>query len=34
MLNGRPFEDLLVLQAAFAYEQAHDWRTRRPDLRT
>ena len=34
MLSGRPFEDRLVLQAAFAYEQLHDWRSRAPGLDT
>jgi aspartyl-tRNA(Asn)/glutamyl-tRNA(Gln) amidotransferase subunit A len=32
MLSGRPFEDLTVLQAAYAYEQAHDWHRRSPAL--
>lgn len=32
MLTGRPFADLTVLQVAHAYEQAHDWHTRRPSL--
>jgi aspartyl-tRNA(Asn)/glutamyl-tRNA(Gln) amidotransferase subunit A len=32
MLSGRPFEDLTVLQAAYTYEQAHDWRLRRPPV--
>jgi aspartyl-tRNA(Asn)/glutamyl-tRNA(Gln) amidotransferase subunit A len=32
MLSGRPFEDLTVLQAAYAYEQAHDWHLRHPAL--
>src|SRR4051794_1471402 len=29
-LVGRPFEETTVLNAAFAYEQAHAWHTRRP----
>ena len=32
-LAGRPFEDALVLRAAYAYEQATDWHTRWPRLR-
>src|SRR3954454_15608311 len=32
MLTGRPFEDLTVLQAAHAYEQAHDWHRQPPAL--
>ncbi len=32
MLSGRPFEDATVLQAAYAYEQAHDWYRRRPPV--
>ncbi|MFN8523546.1 MAG: amidase [Chloroflexota bacterium] len=32
MLNGRPFEDGLVLNAAHTYERAHDWWARRPTL--
>jgi aspartyl-tRNA(Asn)/glutamyl-tRNA(Gln) amidotransferase subunit A len=32
MLSGRPFEDLTVLQVAYAYEQAHDWHRRGPRL--
>jgi len=31
-LVGRPFEDAGVLRAAHAYEQATDWRLRRPPL--
>ena len=29
-LAGRPFDELTVLRAAHAYEQANDWHTRRP----
>ena len=32
MLSGRPFEDATVLRLAHAYERAHDWWHRRPDL--
>jgi len=32
MLCGRPFDDLVVLQLAHAYEQAHEWHRRRPSL--
>jgi len=32
-LIGRPFEEETVLRAAHAYEQATDWRSRRPNLR-
>jgi aspartyl-tRNA(Asn)/glutamyl-tRNA(Gln) amidotransferase subunit A len=31
-LAGRPFDDAGVLRAAYAYEQATDWHTRRPPL--
>jgi aspartyl-tRNA(Asn)/glutamyl-tRNA(Gln) amidotransferase subunit A len=31
-LAGRPFEDATVLRAGHAYEQATDWRSRRPEL--
>ena len=31
-LAGRPFEDQTVLRAAYAYEQATDWRRRRPPI--
>ncbi|HCP23502.1 MAG TPA: Asp-tRNA(Asn)/Glu-tRNA(Gln) amidotransferase subunit GatA [Dehalococcoidia bacterium] len=31
-LAGRPFDELTVLRAAHAYEQATDWHTRRPPL--
>jgi aspartyl-tRNA(Asn)/glutamyl-tRNA(Gln) amidotransferase subunit A len=29
---GRPFDETRVLRAAHAYEQATDWRRRRPEL--
>jgi aspartyl-tRNA(Asn)/glutamyl-tRNA(Gln) amidotransferase subunit A len=29
---GRPFDDATVLKAAYAYEQATEWRARRPEL--
>ena len=31
-LAGRPFDELTVLRAAHAYEQANDWHTRRPPI--
>ena len=31
-LAGKPFDELTVLRAAHAYEQATDWHTRRPPL--
>ena len=31
-LAGRPFDELTVLRASYAYEQATDWHTRRPPL--
>ena len=31
-LAGRPFDELTVLRAAHAYEQATDWHTRRPPI--
>jgi aspartyl-tRNA(Asn)/glutamyl-tRNA(Gln) amidotransferase subunit A len=31
-LVGRPFDDALVMRAAYAYEQATPWRKRRPAL--
>jgi Asp-tRNA(Asn)/Glu-tRNA(Gln) amidotransferase A subunit family amidase len=31
-LAGRPFDELTVLRAAHAYEQATDWHTRRPPV--
>ena len=32
LLNGKPFQEASVLRAAFAYEQATDWKDARPDL--
>jgi aspartyl-tRNA(Asn)/glutamyl-tRNA(Gln) amidotransferase subunit A len=29
---GRPFEEEKILRAAYAYEQATDWHTKRPGL--
>ena len=29
---GRPFEEGTLFQAAYAYEQATDWHTRRPPM--
>jgi hypothetical protein len=29
---GRAFEEVTVLQAAYAYEQATEWHTRHPSL--
>jgi aspartyl-tRNA(Asn)/glutamyl-tRNA(Gln) amidotransferase subunit A len=31
-IAGRPLEDAKVLQAAHAYEAAHDWKDQRPSL--
>tara|TARA_B110000116_G_scaffold178768_1_gene154751 strand:- start:218 stop:1630 length:1413 start_codon:yes stop_codon:yes gene_type:complete len=31
-LAGRPFDEMTVLRAAHAYEQANDWHTRRPPI--
>jgi len=31
-LIGRPFDEATLLQAGYAYEQAHDWYTRKPPL--
>ena len=31
-LAGKPFAEAAVLQAAYAYEQATDWHTRRPPI--
>ncbi|HNP60042.1 MAG TPA: Asp-tRNA(Asn)/Glu-tRNA(Gln) amidotransferase subunit GatA [Nitrospirales bacterium] len=33
-LMGRPFEEAMVLRAAYAYEQATDWRVKRPVIRS
>lgn len=32
LLNGKPFAEAAVLRAGFAYEQATDWKGRRPEL--
>lgn len=32
MISGKPFQDPLVLRIGYAYEQATEWHTRRPDL--
>jgi aspartyl-tRNA(Asn)/glutamyl-tRNA(Gln) amidotransferase subunit A len=29
---GRPFEEDKILRAAYAYEQATDWRAKRPNI--
>jgi aspartyl-tRNA(Asn)/glutamyl-tRNA(Gln) amidotransferase subunit A len=31
-LIGRPFDEATLLQAGYAYEQAHDWHTRKPPI--
>ena len=31
-LGGKPFDEMTVLRAAHAYEQATDWHQRRPQL--
>jgi len=33
-LMGRPFEEVTVLRAAYAYEQATNWRMKRPVIRS
>jgi len=33
-LVGRPFEENIVLRAAYAYEQATNWRSKRPVIRS
>ena len=33
-LMGRPFEENIVLRAAYAYEQATNWRSKRPIIRS
>ena len=33
-LMGRPFEETIVLRAAYAYEQATNWRSKRPVIRS
>ena len=32
LINGKPFGERVVLRAGYAYEQATDWKDRRPDL--
>ena len=32
LINGKPFDEHLVLRAGYAYEQATDWHRRQPDL--
>jgi aspartyl-tRNA(Asn)/glutamyl-tRNA(Gln) amidotransferase subunit A len=32
-LIGRPFEEETILRAAYAYEQATEWRTKKPNIR-
>ncbi len=32
LLNGKPFQEAMILRAGYAYEQATDWRAARPDL--
>lgn len=32
MISGKPFDDAMVLRIGYAYEQATEWHTRRPDL--
>ena len=32
LINGKPFSERVVLRAGYAYEQATDWKDRRPDL--
>ena len=32
MIYAKPFDEAMALRVAWAYEQATDWRTRRPDL--
>ena len=31
-LLGRPFDEAVLLRTGYAYEQDHDWRTRKPPL--
>jgi aspartyl-tRNA(Asn)/glutamyl-tRNA(Gln) amidotransferase subunit A len=33
-LMGRPFEETIILRAAYAYEQATNWRSKRPVIRS
>jgi Asp-tRNA(Asn)/Glu-tRNA(Gln) amidotransferase A subunit family amidase len=32
LLNGKPFNESVILRAGYAYEQATDWKEARPDL--
>ena len=32
LLNGKPFNESVILRAGYAYEQATDWKDARPDL--
>ena len=32
MIYAKPFAEAMALRAAWAYEQATEWHTRRPDL--
>jgi aspartyl-tRNA(Asn)/glutamyl-tRNA(Gln) amidotransferase subunit A len=32
MIYGKPFDEETILRLGYAYEQATDWHTRRPDL--
>lgn len=32
LINGKPFSERVVMRAGYAYEQATDWKDRRPDL--
>ena len=32
LLNGKPFQEATVLRAGYAYEQATEWSTTRPNL--
>jgi Asp-tRNA(Asn)/Glu-tRNA(Gln) amidotransferase A subunit family amidase len=31
-MAGKPFDESTLFQAAYAYEQATDWHTRRPPI--
>ena len=32
LINGKPFTEAMVLRAGYAYEQATDWKNKRPNL--
>ena len=32
LLNGKPFDEAVVLRAGYAYEQATNWKDARPNL--